>query len=75
MAIVKLLDYDSRIVEIEIPENIPSLLNLNKFDIPVVIIWNEKVFVQDGVGAYHEVLAYRVPTTGGPSPIIEPNKL
>jgi hypothetical protein len=67
---IKLYDYDDKFIVIEIPENIPSPLNPLKFDVPAVIIWNEKTFVQDGVGSYYEALSYKVPTTGGPSPII-----
>jgi hypothetical protein len=67
---IKLYDFDDKFIVIEIPENIPSPLNPLKFDIPTVIVWNEKVFVQGEVGSYHETLAYRVPTTGGPSPLI-----
>jgi hypothetical protein len=75
MLLIKLYDFDDHYIEIEIPENIPSPLNPTKFDVPIVIIWNEKTFVQNGLGTYYEALSYKVPTTGGPSPIIEPNKL
>jgi hypothetical protein len=53
--------------QVEIPNNVP---------LPPAIIWGNKVFVKNFLGAYHEYEAYVVATTGGPpsaGPVVGPS--
>lgn len=65
---IKLYSFDDEVAEIDLPANLISPQNPNKFDIPGVIVWGDRVFVGTVSGGYREAFAWRVPTTLAPTP-------